>query len=643
VPGITREIPKGSPLHQKIIAMLSARIRFAERSRAKQVEKWQKAEELTLAFIQESEIDAIRRGDRDNTGTPRYTTLQIPYSYALIMAAHTYLTSVFFGRTPVHQFAGRHGETEMSVMAIEALIGYQVEIGKFLVPYYIWKYDAVKYGVGIINTYWQDEIIQYSNILEQVDPLTGKSTKVQEMVQVAGYRGNKIINVAPFDFYHDPRFPIYRFQEGEFCARRFVLGWNEMVRRRNQQYYMNTEFITSRFAPSQLINLGASALVRPEIPGFILDAEDQGHPMAFYAYEIYIDLIQKEWGLGDSNYPEKWVFTVTGDLSLIIGAQPHGAAHGQFPFDIETYEVEGYGLWSRGLPEITLDIQNTMDWLLNQHFFNVRASLNNQFIIDPSKIVVRDAEDGGPGFIYRLRPEAYGTSIDSFFKQVQVQDVTAQHIPNMETMFDLGEKVTGINEQMFGALAGGRKTATEVRTSTGFGVNRQKTIAEYMSAMGMSPHAQKLVQQSQQWYDQEQPLKVMGNLASDASKFLNVTPNSIAGFYDWVPVDGTLPIDRMALVNLWQQFMGQMRNMPQLMQQLDMWKLFAYIGQLAGIRNIQQFKIQVMPPGANPATFAGGNVIPIGGSPKTGNLGGTAPSPALDLTTAQPSLGGVPT
>src|SRR5260370_21309010 len=140
----------------------------------------------------------------------------------------------------------------MSVMAIEDLIGYQVEIGKFLVPYYIWKYDAVKYGVGIINTYWQDEIIQYSNILEQVDPLSGKSTKVQEMVQVAGYRGNKIINVAPFDFYHDPRFPIYRFQEGEFCARRFVLGCNEIVRCRIHQYYMNPHFITSRFAPSQL-------------------------------------------------------------------------------------------------------------------------------------------------------------------------------------------------------------------------------------------------------------------------------------------------------------------------------------------------------------------------------------------------------
>jgi hypothetical protein len=645
MPGMTREIPKGSPLHQKIISMLTARIRFAERARAKQVEKWQKAEELTLAFIQESEIDALRRGDRDNTGTPRYTTLQIPYSYALIMAAHTYLTSVFFGRSPVHQFTGRHGESEMQVNGVEALIGYQVEIGKFLVPYYIWIYDAIKYGVGIINTYWQDEIIQYSQILEQVDPITGKSSLVQNMEQVAGYRGNKIINVAPFDFYHDPRFPIYRFQEGEFCARRFVLGWNEMVRRRNQQFYMNTEFITSRFAPSQLVNLGASALVRPEIPGFILDAEDQGHPMAFYAYEVYIDLIQKEWGLGDSSYPEKWIFTVTGDLSLIIGAQPHGAAHGQFPFDISTYEIEGYGLWSRGLPEITLDIQNTLDWLLNQHFFNVRAALNNQFIIDPSKIVVRDAEDGGPGFIYRLRPEAYGSPIDNFFKQVPVTDVTRQHVGDMGQMFDLGEKITGINEQMFGSLAqGGRKTATEVRTSTGFGVNRQKTVAEFMSAMGMSPHAQKLVQQSQQWYEDDTKFRVMGGLAEDAMRFIQVTPSLIAGFYDLVPVDGTLPIDRMALANLWQQFMGQLRNMPELMQQLDLWKLFAYIGQLAGIKNIQQFKIKVLPPGQAPGIPGGGNVVPLSIGGRTqgpSNVGGTSPA-GLDLTSAQPNLGGAP-
>lgn len=647
MPGMTRVIPKGTPLHAKIVAMITARIRFAERSRSKQVEQWNKVEETTLAYVQTSEMDAMRQADREINGNPRYTTLQVPYSYALLMAAHTYLTSVFFARSPVHQFMGRHGESEQQVQAVEALIGYQVEVGTLLVPYYIWLYDIMKYGIGIINTYWMDEVIQFANLSEQVDPLSGKSSKMQESFQVTGYRGNKIRNVSPFDWFHDPRFPAYRFQEGEFCALRTVIGWNEMVRRKNLGYYMNTEFVTSRFAPSQLINIGSSQLVRPEIPGFILDAEDQGHPMAFYAYEVYVDLIQEEWGLGDSTYPEKWVFTITGDLSLIIGAQPHGAAHGKFPFDVGTAEVEGYGLWPRGTPKIMQDVQNTIDWLLNTHFYNVRAALNNQFVIDPSKVVVRDAEDGGPGFIYRLRPEAYGQDIRSFFHQVPVADVTKSHVADMDTMFSIGERVSGINDQMFGMLSPTRKTATEVRTTTGFGVNRMKATSEWISAMGMSPHALKLVSHSQQWLEEPVMLRVMGNLASDANRFLQVTPEAIAGSYDLVPADGTLPIDRMAMANLWQQMLGQLRNFPPLMQQLDFWKLFEYIGQLTGIRNVAQFRLQVADPGMLAQQAQAGNVVPLAGAARRGQMSpvpeqGSTNAGGLDFASGQPNLGGGP-
>jgi hypothetical protein len=629
MPGMTRIIPKGSPLHQKIVAMLSTRIRYAERARNVQVVKWQEAEERALAYLPEQEMDAIRRADRTR-GQPRYTTIQIPYTYAMIMAAHTYLTSVFFSRSPVHQFAGRHGEAEDKVGAMEALIGYQIEVGQFLVPYYIWVYDAMKYGVGILATYWEDEVIQFSQITEQVDPITGKSKKLQEAMQVPGYRGNKVFNIAPFDFGWDPRWPPHRFQKGEFCWWRKVMSWAEMIKRRELGYYMNTEHITSKFAPSQVINQGASALIRPEIPGFILDAEDQGHPQAFYMYEVYVEVIQAEWGLGPSTYPEKWVFSVTGDLSMIFGAQPLGAMHGQFPFNLMVPEVEGHGLWPRGTPQIIEPIQQTLDWLINTHFYNVRAALNNQFIIDPSKIVVRDAEDGGPGFIYRLRPEAYGQDITKFFHQVPVTDVTRTHMGDVSQMLDFGEKISGINEQMFGSLAqGGRKTATEVRTSTGFGVNRQKTVAEYLSAMAMSPHAQMLVQQSQQWYEEELKLRIVGDLSQFSPGWTQVTPDSISGFYDFVPVDGTLPIDRMAMANLWQQLMGQLRQIPPLMMQYDIGKIFAYVANLAGIRNVNRFKLQIRPDAAIAQAADMGNIIPMRGG--QGTQAPTAPPPGRQM------------
>lgn len=627
--------------------MLSTRIKYAERARSIQVSYWQKAEESALAYLPEQDMDMLRRSDRAR-GIPRYTTIQIPYTYAMIMAAHTYLTSVFFSRSPIHQFAGRSGEPEDQVMALEALMGYQVEVGEMIVPYYLWVYDSLKYGIGILAEYWEDEKIQFSEVREQVDPVTGKSSKVQESIQIPGYCGNKVWNVAPFDFGWDPRWPPHRFQKGEFCWWRKVMGWNEMIRRRNQGYYMNTEHITSKFAPSQVVNQGASALIRPEIPGFIMDAEDQGHPQAFYMYEVYVDLIQKEWGLGPSEYPEKWVFSITGDLSLVFGAQPLGAMHGKFPFSLMVSEVEGHGLWPRGTPQIIEPIQNTLDWLINTHFFNVRAALNNQFIIDPSKVVVRDAEDGGPGFIYRMRPEAYGQDIKTFFHQIPVADVTKSHMgTDVPEMLLWGEKITGINEQMFGSMAqGGRRTATEIRTSTGFGITRMKTVAEYLSAMAMSPHAQKLVQNSQQWYDAEQKMRVAGDLMGQAGQgFIDVNPETIAGFFDFVPVDGTLPIDRMAMAGMWQNLMGQMAKIPPLMMQYDLAKIFAHVAGLAGIRNINRFKVQVGSPQQLSQMAQAGNVVPLRPGGNGMSIGPEGPSSGQSKTAtgvdSEASLGGI--
>jgi len=638
--GSSLSVPKNSPLHAFLLARLKERVDFSKRKQSQFIRVWQDAEERALAYMPELEYDALRRSDRER-GQPKYTTIQIPYSYALLSTAHTYVSTVFLGRSPVHQYSGRHGETEQQTQALEALIGYQIEVGGLVGPYYIWFYDILKYGVGILGTYWCVEDIQYSYIEELTDEY-GVSSKNRVTVREPGYEGNKVYNVSPFDFLHDPHFPIGRFQEGEFCAVHKVSGWTEIIKRKAQGYYMNCEFIPKSTGGSSAatgVAQGAAALQRPEQPGtFVaetLGEEGKTHPHSVGLWEVYVDLIQKEWRLGESDYPEKWVFSVTDDFSVIIGAQPLGSAHGKFPFSIGEAEIEGYGVFGRGIPEIALPVQNTMDWLVNTHFYNVRAALNNQFLIDPSKVIVTDAEDAGPGFIYRLRPEAYGSDVRSFFHQVPVADVTQNHFGDTHQMMSLGERVLGISDAMFGALSsGGRKTATEVRTSTGFGVNRWKTVAEYLSTTAFSPHSQMLVQHSQQYYTNEKKFRLVGDLASSAGpQFFDVTKQDIGGFYDFVAVDGTLPVDRMALANLWQGIMAQLQRFPALLAQYDVGKIFAYIGNLAGARNINQFKIQVVPDGMLQMQLQQGNVVPMK-QPGMSPQGGGAPAP----TPPQPQI-----
>lgn len=642
MPSRTKVIDKKSPLHAKLVKMLDSRLKLALKGQSTQQDAWTKAEDSVLAYLPESELDVNRRIRREDKGEPQYTTIQLPYTYALLMSAHTYITSVFFARNPIHQFSGRHGESEQQVQALEALISYQATVGRFLGPYFIWMYDMLKYGIGILEEYWEYQTIQFATIQEQMDEF-GTPQKMQIRTQIPGYQGNKVCNISPWDFLPDPRVPVGRFQEGEFCAVRKRLSWETIVRRKVQGYYMNVEHITKGSSGKDdtiKANRSGSQLERPEDLGLdIDDGSDQPHPAIVNSYEVHVNVIPKEWGLGDSDFPEKWVFTITGDMALIIGAQPHGAMHGQFPFAVLESEVEGYGSWNRGLPSVVEPIQNTVDWLINTHFFNVRAAMNNQFILDPSKIVAKDAETAGAGFIWRLRPEAYGQDIRTFFHQIPVQDMTRGHVADMQLMFGVGEKMTGINDQIMGALsAGGRRTATEVRTSTGFGVNRLKTLAEYASATGFSDHSQRLVQSSQQYFDATKKLRIVGDLAQEAGpQFLDVTPDAITGFYDFVPVDGTLPVDRLAQANLWKDILMQMRSMPTLMLQYDLGRIFAWVASLAGVRNVNRFKIQVGSPEAIAQATEAGNLIampsrgsgqPRGVSPSQGVPTSASPIPA---------------
>jgi hypothetical protein len=135
-----------------------------------------------------------------------------------------------------------------------------------------------------------------------------------------------------------------------------------------------------------------------------------------------------------------------------------------------------------------------------------------------------------------------------------------------------------------------------------------------MSAMGFSPHSQKLVQNSQQFYDAELKLKIVGDLSLAAGpNFLNVTSEMIGGFFNFSPVDGTLPVDRTAQANLWKDIMSNLRMMPpQVTMGFDWTKIFSWVGSLAGLKNINQFKIQVMQPGQDMTNqVQAGNVIPM--------------------------------
>lgn len=622
MPGLTLTVKPSSQLHAAILDEVRARVRFSKDRLIGQHAKWRKDEETAIAYIKETDINATRRRARED-GKPQYTTISVPYSYGILMASHTYWTTVFLGRSPVFQYQGRHGESTQQVQAIEALMDYQLQIGGQLVPLYLWLMDMGKYGIGIIGDFWEerDEIISQITEVPKTFagiPLGDATVKKRTTIRVPGYHGNRLYNIRPLDWFPDPRVPLHKFQDGEFVAVYNEIGWNSVLRRADAGLYINIDKLEANQTTISNREQGSNAVVLPDdmggtnLEGFI----DTGRAVEVAkVYECYVELVPSKWKLGKSTLPEKWVFTVTSDFELVIGAQPLGAMHNKFPMQVIELEPEAYALANRGIPDILRPVQETIDWLINTHFFNIRKALNDQFIVDPSRIIMKDVENPLPGGIIRLKPAGYGTDPSMAMKQLAVVDLTGTHMNDIKAMIDVGQRAIGVNDQILGVLAStGRKTATEVRGASAFGINRLKTISEYASAMGFNPLSMQMVQNSQQYYDLDRKFRIVGDLAVEAGEqFMQVTPETIAGFYDFVPVDGTLPADRFAQANLWKELLAQMRNYPQVAQKYDIARIFAWVAQLAGLKNINQFKIQMGDPELLGREAERGNVVALAG------------------------------
>ena len=623
MPSANREIKFGTPLHKRVMSALTARYDLSERKMSTRHKAWKKSEEQFLAYLPETELDKGRRQKHEQDGEPQYTTLVMPYTYAMLMTAHTYYSSVFLARNPVLQITARHGEPANKVLALEALLDYQRQVAHMLVPWYIWLYDVLKYGIGITGIFWDEEEITVSNIIEQPKLIlgllaSGKTEKIRKTETIPGYVGNRVYNVRPYDFFPDTRLPMVDYQQGEFVIVRSDVGWHKI----RQGDFFNLDRVQRTRSEGSTDRVeGTAQYEYPETENLLssdlsMDLKDVG---TGDLKEATVDLAPNDWGLGSRKTLEKWIFTYW-ENEVIIGARPSGAYHNKFPFAVHEYEIEGYAVSKRSMPEVLQDLQRTMDWLVNSHLHNVRKTINDQFIVDPTMVNMSDLTDPEPGKLIRLLPRAYGTpgAMDAAIKQLQVTDITQNNLRDVQVIIDMMQRAVGVSDNIMGMLAsGGRRTATEVRTSSSFGVNRLKTQAEWGSAQGWEWMTQIMIQNTQQYYELAREFKIVGDLSNGPQgqqQTVKVGPEDIVGFFDFVPVDGTMPVDRFAQANLWRELLGGLAKMPGLLEQYDVAGMFSWVAKLAGMKNIDQFRIQVTPDQILQQQLQAGNVVPLGGS-----------------------------
>jgi hypothetical protein len=606
---INIDLRMGSEKHKKILSKLIERKSCSQRKNRDRMQKWEQQEKMAKGVIHLSEMEKKKvKGEKIS-----YVSVQVPYSYGMMMSAHTYYSSVFLSRTPIFQYQGRHGESEQNETAVESLIGYQVGTSNANYEMYLWLYDACKYGLGVLGTFWETEFA-YVSTIEEVPktylgmPIPGTKKKERVTTKVQKFDGNKFFNVQPIKFFFDPSVTPAKLQDGEWCGRFYTMSWNKFKQGAAEGIFINDAEAEQYFNLSDPDQVTSSWLETPD--------NDQGFSSAnkttkgFGSFmDIFVRLIPEDWELGSSPMPEIWVFTVIHG-ACIVRARPLGDLSNKYPFFTLEQEIEAYAIYRPGVMEQLQPYNDILTWLFNSHFYNVEQSLNNQFVYDPSRVMMQDVLDPQPGKRIRLTPTAYGSDTKTAISQLNAYDVTQMHMTDFDKVGSLMQRMGGVVDGIMGQVSnGGRKTATEIRTSTQGAVNRLKTVSEFMSTQGFQPLSQHLVSTTQQYYNGEMQLRVNG---TGTRQIIQVSPEMIAGAYDFVPIDGTMPIDRFAQAQLYQELMLGLAQNPALASQFDFGQMATWIAKMFGMKSIDTFRVQQGDPNQMAAQVQAGNAIPQG-------------------------------
>ena len=621
-----------SELHQKVIEYLDRRLDLSERKMSDFYARWRVNEMKLQGYITLPDYEKLLKEMNDKGKAPQATAMIIPYSFATHQTFVTYLTQVFCGRKPMFQISSYKKENIEAAQRIETLTQYNVDKTRMIKWIYQHVSDALAYGIGVLRSRWVREVaLRTTRAPMPSGTAIGMASDgpVPQRKPTVVYAGNMVESQDPFMFFPDPRVPMTEVNKrGEFVFWRCFEGKHILKRMEGMGLLKWVEAANSKIPTSKWVTGGeesARSLVAggQAHPGTQGGDEGRGVTSYYQVDEGTVTLIPAELGLGREQYPVKFLFTIL-NRSQIVRAEPLEADHDMHPVSVTEPLTLGYGFGHCGMTDYMGPIQDIMSWLVNSHIFNVRSALNNMFLIDPLRVEMQDAKNPEPGKLIRLKRAAWGTDVREAMQQLQVADVTGGHLKDSEAFIRMAQYLSGATDNVMGLQeTSGRKTATEVRTAAEAGASRLASMAKLISAQSLVDMAEQMVINQQQYMDPKFVQMVLGNDAMLLAQGQMLMPDMIAGDYQFPISDGTLPIDRVALLEVWKEIFMAIAQSPQLSATFDIVKVFEYTAELGGARNIEDFKVQMTPDQQVMAQAQAGNMVPAGAA--AAKMNGGAP------------------
>lgn len=583
----------GSKLHDFIKVRILDRANDAMRSMTSRHPYWAEIDRMVSAYISLNELEM-----RIKAKDPRVpVSIVVPECYATLETMLTYLLAAF-GEDPIFRCNGVGPEDVLGSILLEKLIEMQTRRSKALLSLHTQWRDSLCYGFGAVSVAWQVrrgmrtqvQPIGYNDIDGQMVP-TGY---VKNLVPATLFEGSVISPIDNYKYLVDPGSDITNPQTAEYVGWVSRASYTKLLRDENAEgsIHFNVEYLKDMAGISNIYMSDDSG--RNER---ITDS-DRSRPKTEPTHPIdviymYVDLIPKEWKLGQGETPEKWMFALAAD-EIIIAAAPLDLMHQMFPVAVCAPDFGGHEIAPLAKLETAFGLQECMNFLFNSHIKEVRRGLSNRIIYDPKLVRQDDVESGN--FWIRLRKHIWGRGIRDVAEQLPVTDVTRTNFPDMMITRDMIRNITGAVDSLQGLQRthGERVTKAEFMETRSSALSRLQKAARIISMQSMYDIAMLYAYHTQQFMTESTYVSTVGRTEQTlreeygiADPFILTTPFDINVPFDvWIS-DGSIEGGEYA--DAWVQLWGAMNSSPELLERIDTVRVFLHIARLLKARNASDF------------------------------------------------------
>jgi len=613
------DLKPGSKFHDALVSKILTRANESRAEISKRFDSWRTIDKILTTYVTPEDQEVILQ--RKEPKKP--ISIVFPYSYSMLEALLTYLSMAFF-QDPMFQYEGVEADDTVGAMLLELVIRVHCLKTKVPLALHTVLRDSLSYGIGVGIPEWQT---QYGKVPIRSEVFTGSDLGTTRATQVDFindmiFEGNSLTNIDPYMFLPDPAVSSIDVQKGEF------VGWLDrsnimnMLSEESQpdSGCFNVKYLKHKANKTSSLMLDQSSR-QDKFGGTSLQRQMSQTTNPVDNINMYINLIPKDWGLSYYEYPQKWFFRLSAD-DVITACEPADHNHGLYPIAVASPEFDGYSMTPIGRMEILYGLQHTLDFLFNSHITNVRKAINDMLIVDPYLVNINDLQNPEPGKLIRLRRPAWGRGVDKVVQQLAVQDITRLNISDSAYITQWMDRISGADQSMQGAIRQGgpeRLTKSEFQGTRGSAVSRLQRIAMLIGMQFMQDIGTMFAVHAQQYMTREAHIKITGRYEQQLMQTFNtgrasVSPHDIAINYDVIVRDGSIPGGNFS--EAWIQLFNIIGSNEMLVQQFDVVKLFTYIAQQLGAKNVEDFKRvqQTQMPDQDILSQAqAGNLVPLGG------------------------------